>query len=154
MSEPGRGQVAAAALEALTGLTDRRHRQLAKAGYFPPPVRGVYELAPTLRGLFRYYREAAHGGAALRERKIEEEIRGRKLRNDNYASRLVERAWVAERIQRAAGELNAIRLKSEAEHPMRFAAAGNDVPMCRTILRGTWDEIFASVQGLGKHLSE
>lgn len=154
MSEPGRGQVAAAALEALTGLTDRRHRQLAKAGYFPPPVRGVYELAPTLRGLFRYYREAAHGGAALRERKMEEEIRGRKLRNDNYAGRLVERAWVAERIQRAAGELHAFRAKSEMEHPMRFAAAAGDVPMCRTVLRGVWDEVFKGIQSLEKHFSE
>lgn len=44
-------------LEALTGLTDRRHRQLAKEGHFPPPVRGLYEMVPALQGLFRYYRE-------------------------------------------------------------------------------------------------
>jgi hypothetical protein len=41
----------------LTGLTDRRHRQLAKEGYFPPPLRGKYQLIRTLQGLFRYYRE-------------------------------------------------------------------------------------------------
>ncbi len=42
---------------ALTGLTDRRHRQLAKAGYFPPPVMSEYQLAPTIKGMFQYYRE-------------------------------------------------------------------------------------------------
>lgn len=42
----------------ITGLTDRRHRQLAKEGYFPPPIRGKYQLVRTLQGLFRYYREA------------------------------------------------------------------------------------------------
>lgn len=44
-------------LEALTGLTDRRHRQLAKDGWFPPPKMSQYEMVPTLQGLFRYYRE-------------------------------------------------------------------------------------------------
>jgi hypothetical protein len=49
--------------------------------------------------------------------------------------RLVDRAWVAERIQRAAGELNGFRIKSEAEHPTRFAAAAGDVAMCRSVVR-------------------
>jgi hypothetical protein len=43
---------------ALTGLTDRRHRQLAKEGYFPTPVRGLYQLTATIAGMFRYYRES------------------------------------------------------------------------------------------------
>lgn len=42
---------------ALTGLTDRRHRQLAKAGYFPPPKNAEYDLALTVKGLFDYYRQ-------------------------------------------------------------------------------------------------
>lgn len=42
---------------ALTGLTDRRHRQLAKEGYFPPPKMSKYSFVPTLKGMFRYYRE-------------------------------------------------------------------------------------------------
>ena len=50
-------------LEALTGLTDRRHRQLAKAGYFPSPVRGMYQLVATLRGMFNYYRELLNESA-------------------------------------------------------------------------------------------
>jgi hypothetical protein len=41
----------------LTGLSDRRHRQLADSGYFPPPIKGQYQLTPTIQGMFRYYRE-------------------------------------------------------------------------------------------------
>ena len=41
----------------LTGLTDRRHRQLAANGYFPSPIKGQYQLTPTIQGMFRYYRE-------------------------------------------------------------------------------------------------
>jgi len=43
----------------LTGLTDKRHRQLAKQGYFPPPDNGLYDLRATFAGLVKYYREAA-----------------------------------------------------------------------------------------------
>ena len=40
----------------LTGLTDRRHRQIAEAGYFAAPVRGVYR-QDAIPGMFRYLRE-------------------------------------------------------------------------------------------------
>jgi hypothetical protein len=43
-----------------TGLTDRRHRQLAKSGYFPPPLRGHYQKDKTVAGLFLYFREQLH----------------------------------------------------------------------------------------------
>lgn len=43
---------------ALTGLTDRRHRQIAAEGYFPHPTNGEYQAGPTIAGMFRYYREA------------------------------------------------------------------------------------------------
>jgi len=44
---------------ALTGLTDRRHRQLAAQGFFPPPIGAHYQLAPTIQGMFRFYREVS-----------------------------------------------------------------------------------------------
>ena len=50
--------IAAVKLCSLTGLTDRRHRQIADQGFFPPPTRGLYQLTPTIAGMFRYYREA------------------------------------------------------------------------------------------------
>ena len=62
---------------ALTGLTDRRHRQLAKAGYFPPPSMSEYQLAPTIKGMFRYYRD---GSANSNEQLTAEKIRETKAR--------------------------------------------------------------------------
>src|SRR6185369_16937639 len=41
----------------LTGLTDRRHRQLAKEGWFPNPLKGEYQKEKTVAGLFKYFRE-------------------------------------------------------------------------------------------------
>ena len=89
-----------------------------------------------------------------RDEKLREEIRKLRIANDAKEGRLVERAWVGSRIQHAAGELNAFRAKSEAEHPVKFAAAAGDVAHCRTIIRGIWDEIFGSLQGMAKHFEE
>jgi len=51
--------IGADALAKLTTLTDQRHRQLAKAGFFPDPVKGRYQTEKTIQGVIRYYREAA-----------------------------------------------------------------------------------------------
>lgn len=55
----------------LTGLTDRRHRQLADDGYFPAPVGGEYLLSATIQGLFRFYRE---GRKETRDEMAQEKI--------------------------------------------------------------------------------
>lgn len=55
----------------LTGLTDKRHRQLAKAGYFPPPYRADYQLIATIQGMFKYYREQAQAGTPIDAKKLE-----------------------------------------------------------------------------------
>lgn len=52
---------------ALTGLTDKRHRQLAKAGYFPPPKAELYNLSQTIRGLFKFYSEQESAALELPE---------------------------------------------------------------------------------------
>lgn len=41
----------------LSGLTERRLRELASEGCFPKPAEGQYQLVPTIQGLLRYYRE-------------------------------------------------------------------------------------------------
>jgi hypothetical protein len=41
-------------LTAKTGWTDRQHRQIAKEGFFPAPVRGFYQREATLEGLICY----------------------------------------------------------------------------------------------------
>ena len=53
-------KISAAELREKTGLTDRRHRQLADQGYFPAPTRGQYDREKTIDGMFRYYRELLH----------------------------------------------------------------------------------------------
>jgi hypothetical protein len=40
-----------------TGRTDSWHRQLAKSGYFPSPVKGRYQFLAVLSGLVRYFDE-------------------------------------------------------------------------------------------------
>jgi len=87
---------------ALTGVTDRRHRQIAKDGYFPPPLNGQYQFAATLQGLFRYYRELSkkrHSSIEdekrkklTAERKIEELKLARMMGNSLEAESVV-RAW-------------------------------------------------------------
>lgn len=46
-----------AQLARLSGLTDRRLRELASEGWFPKSVDGHYQLVPTIQGLLRFYRE-------------------------------------------------------------------------------------------------
>ncbi len=41
----------------ITGYTDRRHRQLAVKGYFPPPILGRYQAGKTLIGMVKYLGE-------------------------------------------------------------------------------------------------
>ena len=38
-------------------MTDVWHREIAKKGFFPPPIDGFYDHDSTLNGLFRYFRE-------------------------------------------------------------------------------------------------
>jgi hypothetical protein len=67
---------------------------LAKDGYFPPPERGQYQLAPTLRGLFKFYREVRQKDtgnlAAERLRKLKEEADKIALENEKTRGALVE----------------------------------------------------------------
>src|SRR5438128_497088 len=54
---PESGTISAEQLCSYTGLTDRRHRQLATAGFFRPPILGRYQAGKTLLGVIRYQRE-------------------------------------------------------------------------------------------------
>jgi len=61
---------------------------------------------------------------------------------------LIGRAWMAERVHIAAGRVDAYRMKSEAEHPLLFAAAAGDVAACREVVRKIWDEIAVALNGM------
>ena len=94
--------IAAETLCTLTGLSDRRHRQIAKDGYFPPPINGEYQFTATIQGMFRHYRELSkkrnssiEGEKAKKltaERKIEELKLARMMGNSLDAESVV-RAW-------------------------------------------------------------
>ncbi len=99
-------------------------------------------------------RELREGSSSAKDEKTLEEIRKLRLANDRVEGRLVDRAWVAGRIQKMFGDVNAFRIKSEAEHPTKFAAAAGDVPLCRTYVRGIWDQIITDLQSLHKHLED
>jgi len=81
MADAPERHIASEQLCVLTGLTDRRHRQLAKDGWFSPPIKGQYILVPTLQGLFRYYRERGDAesprGALLKAQQIGQDLRNR-----------------------------------------------------------------------------
>ena len=86
----------------LTGLSDRRHRQLADDGYFPPPIKGQYQLTPTIQGMFRYYRELQNRGndefamERLRKTRAEANLAELKLsreRKESLEAQSVFKAW-------------------------------------------------------------
>ena len=55
MPEPG--TIDAPQLTRLSGLGERRLRELVEEGWLPAPERGRYPLVPAIQGLLRYYRE-------------------------------------------------------------------------------------------------
>jgi phage terminase Nu1 subunit (DNA packaging protein) len=103
MSDEAAGTISAEKLERLTGLTDRRHRQLAKDGYFPEPERGQYQLVVTLRGLFKYFREDRNKATMTltgeRLRKLKEEADRIALENATLRGELVDKADFLKRLE-------------------------------------------------------
>lgn len=86
----------------ITNLTDRRHRQLANEGYFPPPIKGVYQLTPCLAGIVRYLREMAEKNLEematekLKKTKAERqlaELRLSRERHESLDARTVVKTW-------------------------------------------------------------
>ncbi len=51
------GTIDTTQLVRLSGLTDRRLRELAREGWLPAPNNGQYPLVGAIQGLLRYYRE-------------------------------------------------------------------------------------------------
>jgi hypothetical protein len=131
-------------LEALTGLTDRRIRQLAKAGYFPPPKNGVYQQVATIRGLFKYYREDHHNTSrTLNDAKLE------KLRADAEMSRIkvqqarretIDRNEVADYLRAWTAKLDLL-LTAELENNAPNLVLGRPIDEIRSEMRQMHDRI-------------
>ena len=100
------GTISAASLCDLTGLTDRRHRQLAAEGYFPNPQRGLYQLTPTIKGLFRYYNDQLHKkeDSYAQERKLL--TRAKRLQEERQLAILDEQFWPSAEVAPALRNLS------------------------------------------------
>ncbi len=133
--------ISAERLAVLTGLTDRRARQIAKLGYFPPPIKSQYQLTATLQGMFKYYRELGERTRNKRDAIDEEKHRKLKLENDEKDGLLTDTQKLAESVLpmfAAIKELTYQRLVDE----IPIAMAGVDVPQARILGRRYADELI------------
>src|SRR5437667_7751758 len=87
---PSGGTISAERLCSLSGLTDRRHRQLASQGFFPPPIRGDYQAGATIQGLLRYYREQSSRTRNQKDAIDAQKLRKLKREEDEADNKLVE----------------------------------------------------------------
>jgi hypothetical protein len=134
-------------LEAFTGLTDRRHRQLAKLGYFPPPERGLYQQVATIRGLFKYYREDRNIAATtLNQAKLEKlsaEAEMAKIKLGQARGDTIDREAVADFLQSWTAKLDML-LTSELETGLPNRLVGQPIEVLRYELRECHDRIRAA----------
>lgn len=137
----------ASQLEQLTGLTDRRLRQIAKLGFFPAPKGGVYPFASTLRGLFIYYRGLNQN--EMRQNKLMEEHRKLKILNDLKEGQLVPVEKVKHTHSRTLARIDQIiEQKLSNEYPS--AVAGLDVPQARVYGKRLGDQLREEFQKLAE----
>jgi len=97
-------KIGADPLEQLTGLSDMRHRQIAKQGFFPIPMDGKYQFAETIRGMFKYYQEMDQRRGAIKDVKLErekEKLRAEKVAADRAEEIVVDRATGKQVVTRA-----------------------------------------------------
>lgn len=120
-----RGTISAEDLCALSGLTDRRHRQLGDQGFFPPPIKSKYKEKATIAGLFKFYREYAQRHHAAREGIQTEILRTKKRENDEAAGLLVLKSDVFENLQASQLKLkDFLQLQIEGELPRAMSEMG------------------------------
>ena len=137
--------ISADKLEALTGLTDRRHRQIAKLGHFPSPSRGLYKLAPTIKGLFVYYRGLNEND--MKQAKLSEEHRKLKIANDHKERKLILVDSVKSCVSRVLARVDQI-LEQKLSNEYPAAVAGLDVAGARGFGKRLGDQIRVEFQGL------
>ncbi|HEV2210841.1 MAG TPA: hypothetical protein VG167_18870 [Verrucomicrobiae bacterium] len=128
----------------ITGLTDRRHRQLATEGYFPSPRKGRYKLHETLAGLFRFFREQLHSkeDSLAVERKAAVHAKRIKLETETAILKglYVEREQIAPLLRNLALRQRA-ELKNKLENELPAKLAGQDPLQIQERLARTVDEL-------------
>ncbi len=149
--EPIIDTISALELEEITGLTDRRHRQIADEGYFPKPDLGKYRRDETLRGMFRYYRErndkdtlTAERVLLTKEKRIEQESI-----NAERSGQLESKEAIAKKIF-ALGEEIKSTLNFQLTDRLPALNAGLDAPAQRINNRAVFLEILKRFQEFAK----
>lgn len=96
------GTISAAELSDWTGYTDRHHRDLADAGHFPPPVKGLYQHPITIQALFKYAKADKAGSkmAAIKLARETDKGRQEKVSADLAEGKVIEKALVRQMITR------------------------------------------------------
>ena len=139
--------IAGAKLALLSGLSDRRHRQIAKDGYFPDPIRGRYKFEATISGLFKFYREKQKELREVKQAIADEQHRRLKRENDLEDDLVVSRAEVVSEFRKVVEPIKQMmRQKLENEYPL--AVAGLDVPQARIYGKRLEDDILTEWQKL------
>lgn len=131
-------------LSELTGLTDRRHRQLADEGWIPKPDRGEYRFGATIRGILKFYREAndrAKGDLASEKlAKLRTERMIAELKLEQQRGELIDIDEMGEWVSRTAARWEQLlKLKLEIELPPKLV--GKDIVAIRRELKRLHDEI-------------
>lgn len=121
--------ITAEKLCALTGLTDRRHRQLAKSGYFPPPIMGEYQLHPVIIGMFKYYKEQLNKKDDTLARERQQYMRARREKAEIETSILKGEYIPADEIEAVLRNLSlhqkaVLQVKLETELPPKVSGLG------------------------------
>jgi hypothetical protein len=129
----------------LTGLTDRRHRQLAQEGYFPHPVKSMYLLTPTIRGIFKYYREHNQQTREkiynTKDQKTQKEVRLLDLKIAREERKVVDRAEVGA-LHMRIGTLMRGRLYAALEREYPGRVVGRTAAEISAIGRALADELM------------
>lgn len=148
-------KITALDLCALTGLTDRRHRQLAADGYFPPPVESQYVMLPTIRGLFKYYREhnqrTKEKIIGTKDRKTQMEMRLLKLKFDRETERSMLRSDV-DRMLAYSGALMTARLYTALEREFPGRVVGRSPAEISALGRALADELIGFLRDFPEQL--
>lgn len=134
----------------ISGLTDRRHRQMVVEGILPPLEKNSFPLVATMKGLLAHYQTM---NSELREKKLHEEIRKLQIQNDTKMGKLQEVAPLAEWLGALLGHSLA-NLEQKLINELPGLVEGLDAPQVRIRSRKIFDQFKEDMKPMGKKFAE
>ena len=145
----GRSFPTIAAAAAKLGVSEAILKNAKRMGCDAFATRGSVSEKPLLKFIAEHGAELNSGGVALRDRKIEEEIRKLKIRNDLDAGKLIAIDRVREINGRILAAVDAI-LEQKLSNEYPSIVAGLEVPQARVYGKRLGDSIREEFQKLNK----